>query len=537
MSARKLLFDVDARDQLRAGIVALANAVRVTLGPRGRTVAIDRKWGPPTVINSGVVVAREFELENHFQNVGAQLLKEAAIKTSEVAGDGTTTSTILAQAIAEAGLRNLGAGASPLLVKRGLDRAAAAVTADIRQQAVPVQGHDGIERIASISANDPEIGRLLADAIDQVGQDGVVTVEEGKALKVEVEVTRGLRFDRGYLSPYFVTDPERMQVELDEPYVLITDHKIAAVDDLLPLLDALVQSGARDLAIVAEDVAGEALATLIVNRLRGTLNAVACKAPGFGDRRMEMLRDIAILTGGTLISGELGRQPDSATLADLGRARRVVATRDDTTIVEGRGTASEIQARIQQIKVQIDQTPSDYERERLRERLARLSCGVAVIKVGAPTEVELKEKKARIEDALHATRAAMEEGVVPGGGVTLLRAASLIDGLCLEGDQRVGADILKRALEEPLRQLILNAGLEPGVVVDALRHTDQPACGFDVVNEQYCDMMAAGIIDPAKVVRSALENAVSVAGMILTTETLIAEAAVGDAQELDSEYA
>jgi chaperonin GroEL len=535
MPARELLFDVEARDQLRAGIAALANAVKVTLGPRGRTVAIDHKWGPPTVINSGVVVAREFELENHFQNMGAQMLKQAAIKTSEVAGDGTTTSTILAQAIAEEGLRNLSVGASPLLVKRGIDRSAAAVVAEIGRLATPIRGHADVERIAAISANDHEIGRLLADTMDQVGTDGVVTIEEGKSLKTEVDYTRGMRFDRGFISPYFVTDPQRMQVELEEPYLLITDRRISAIDDLIPLLEPLVQSGSKDLVIVAEDVESEALATLILNKLRGTLNSLAVKAPGFGDRRKEMLRDIAALTGGTVISAETGRQLDNATLADLGRARRVVATRDETTILEGRGTASEIQTRIQQIKTEIDQTTSDYDRERLQARLARLSGGVAVIRVGAATEVELKEKKARIEDALHATRAAVEEGVIPGGGVTLLRAASVIDALGLDGDERIGGEILKGALEQPLRQLVLNAGLEPGVVVDALRHTEQPTSGFDVLEERYCDMIQAGIVDPAKVIRSAVENAASVAGMILTTEALITDAVESGASVLSAE--
>jgi chaperonin GroEL len=539
MTAKELLFDVDARDQLRSGIDALANAIKVTLGPRGRTVAIDKKWGPPTVINSGVVVAREIELENHFQNLGAQLLKQAAIKTSEVAGDGTTTSTVIAQAIMHGGLRNLSAGANPMLMKRGIDRAAEAVVAEIKRIATPVQGHDDIERIATISANDPEIGRLLAEAMDKVGRNGVITVEEGKGLKLEVEYTEGMQFDRGYISAYFITDPQRMEAVLEEPYVLITDKKISAISDFVGLLEALNQTGTKELVIVAEDVDGEALATLVVNKLRGIVNALAIKAPGFGDRRKEMLGDMAVLTGGTVISEELGKRLDAAALTDLGRARRVVATRDNTTIVEGRGEPEEIDARINQIKAQIDVTTSEYDREKLQERLAKLSGGVAVIKVGAATEVELKEKKARVEDALHATRAAIEEGVIPGGGVTLLRAGLVVDALALEGDQMIGAQIVKAALGEPLRQLVRNAGLEPGVVVDSVRRANQPTWGFDVLNERYCDLVEAGIIDPAKVARSAVENAASVAGMILTTEALVTDIPErnGESSMASEEYA
>jgi chaperonin GroEL len=455
--------------------------------------------------------------------MGAQMLKQAATKTNDVAGDGTTTSTVIAQAIVTEGLRNLAAGANPMLMKRGIDTGAQAVVDEIKKQATELKGHDDIEHIATVSANDPEIGRLLAEAMDKVGRDGVITVEEGKGLRLEVEYTEGMQFDRGYISPYFITDSGRMEAAIDEPYLLITDKKISAITDIVPVLEKLVQTGRKELVIIAEDVDGEALATLVVNKLRGILNVLAVKAPGFGDRRKEMLRDIATLTGGEVISEEVGKKLDATTLNDLGQARRVVATKDDTTIVEGRGSQSDIQGRINQIKVQVDETTSDYDREKLQERLAKLSGGVAVIKVGAATEVELKEKKARVEDALHATRAAVEEGVIPGGGVTLLRAAKVIDGLQLQGDQKVGADILKRALEEPVRQLVRNAGLEGSVVVERLSHEKRPNWGFDVMSEDYVDLVAKGIIDPAKVTRTALENAASVAGMILTTEALVTE--------------
>src|SRR5712691_564455 len=524
MPAKDLIFDAEARRQLKSGIDALANAVKVTLGPRGRNVAIDKKWGAPTVTHDGVTVAKEIELDNHFQNMGAQMLKQAATKTNDVAGDGTTTSVVLAQAIVTEGLRNLAAGANPMLMKRGIDAATQTVVAEIKKHSTPLKGHGDIEHIAAISANDPEIGRLLAEAMDKVGRDGVITVEEGKTLKLEVEYTEGMQFDRGYVSAYFITDSGRMEAALDEPYILITDKKISAITEIVPVLEKLVQTGRKELVIIAEDVDGEALATLVVNKLRGILNVLAVKAPGFGDRRKEMLRDIATLTGGTVISEELGKKLDQTTLTDLGQARRVVSTKDDTTIIEGRGKAEEIQARIAQIKVQIEETTSDYDREKLQERLAKLSGGVAVIKVGAATEVELKEKKARVEDALHATRAAVEEGIIPGGGVTLLRAAPAIAKLTLEGDQRVGADILKRALEEPLRQLVRNAGLEGSVVVEHMSHEKRNNWGFDVMSEQYVDLVKAGIIDPAKVTRTALENAASVAAMILTTEALVTDA-------------
>jgi chaperonin GroEL len=523
MPPKQLAFDVEARGQLKAGVDALANAVKVTLGPRGRNVAVDKKWGPPTVTHDGVTVAKEIELENHFQNMGAQMVKQAATKTADVAGDGTTTSTVIAQAIVHEGLRNLAAGANPMLMKRGIDAAMDAVIDAIRAMAVPVKGRHDIEQIATISAGDEEIGRLLADAMDKVGTDGVITVEEGKGLRLEIEYSEGMQFDRGYISPYFVTDQARMEAAIDEPFILITDRKISAVADLLPLLERLLQNGKKELVIIAEDVEGEALATLVVNKLRGILNVVAVKAPGFGDRRKEMLRDIAVLTGGTVISEEIGRRLDSVTVLDLGQARRVVSTKDDTTIVEGRGKPEDIKARIAQIKAQIEETTSDYDREKLQERLAKLAGGVAVIKVGAPTEVELKEKKGRVDDALHATRAAVEEGILPGGGTALLRTESAIDGLTLEGDQKVGAEILRRALDEPLRQLVANAGLEGSVVLEEIRRQNRANWGFDVLSERYVDLIEAGIIDPAKVTRTALENASSVGGMILTTEALVTD--------------
>jgi chaperonin GroEL len=455
--------------------------------------------------------------------MGAQMLKQAATKTADVAGDGTTTSTVIAQAIVREGLRNLAAGANPMLMKRGIDAATDAVVQAIKDLAVPVNGRQDIEQVATVSANDVEIGRLLADAMDRVGTDGVITVEEGKGLRLEVEYTEGMQFDRGYISPYFITDSQRMEAAIDEPFILITDRKITAVSDLLPMLERVLQTGKKDLVIIAEDVDGEALATLVVNKLRGILNPLAVKAPGFGDRRKEMLRDIAVLTGGTLITEELGRMLESVTVVDLGQARRVVATKDETTIVEGRGKPEDIKARITQIKAQIEDTTSDYDREKLQERLAKLSGGVAVIKIGAPTEVELKERKARMEDALHATRAAVEEGVLPGGGTALLRTSSAAENLPLEGDQKVGAEILRRALDEPLRQLVANAGLEGSLIVEQIRRQNQPNYGFDVLREQYVDLIEAGIIDPAKVTRTALQNAASVAGMILTTEALVTD--------------
>jgi chaperonin GroEL len=525
MPAKDLVFDEAARRQLRAGIDALANAVRVTLGPRGRNVAIDKKWGPPTVTHDGVTVAKEIELENAFQNMGAQMLKQAATKTNDVAGDGTTTATILAQAMVNEGLRNVTAGANPMLIKRGIERATDAAVAEIKRIAAPVKGREDLERIAAISANDPEIGRLFAEAMEKVGKDGVITVEESKTLKLEVEYTEGMLFDRGYISPYFITNPERMVAEIEEPYILITEKKISAVNELLPVLEQLVQQGRKELVIIAEDVDGEALGTLVVNKLRGVLNVLAVKAPGFGDRRKEMLRDIAILTGGQVVSEELGKKLENTTVNELGRARRVVSNKDETTIVEGHGSEDDIKGRIQQIKAQIEETTSDYDREKLQERLAKLSGGVAVVKVGAATEVELKEKKARVEDALQATRAAVEEGVVAGGGVALLSAARALDELKLEPDMQVGVEIFKRALEEPTRQLANNAGLEGSVIVQELREREKqdPNIGFNVMTESYGNLIDEGIIDPAKVTRSAVENAASVAAIILTTDALVTE--------------
>jgi len=527
MPAKQLLFREDARRALKRGIDILADAVKTTLGPKGRNVALDKKFGAPSVTHDGVTVAKEIELEDPFENMGAQLLKEAATKTNDVAGDGTTTATVLAQAIVNEGLRNVAAGANPMLLKRGLDRAVQVVVAEIKRQAVPVSGKEDIAHVAAISAADQEIGNLIAEVMDKVGKDGVITVEESKGLRFEIEYVEGMQFDRGYISPYFITNPDRMEAVIENPYILITDKKISAISDLLPLLESMLQTGRKDLVVIAEDVDGEALATLVVNKLRGTLNCLAVKAPGFGDRRKEMLRDIAILTGGQVISEETGRRLDSATVADLGQARRVVATKDETTIIEGRGDPAQIQARIKQIRAQIEETTSDYDREKLQERLAKLAGGVAVIKVGAGTETELKEKKHRVEDALSATRAAVEEGIVPGGGVALLNAAQALDQLQLSGDEQTGVNILRRALEEPLRQIAENAGEDGSVIVGEVRRRQKESgnrnLGFDVMTGEFVDMVARGIIDPAKVTRTALENAVSIAGMILTTEALVTE--------------
>ncbi len=527
MTAKQVIYDEEARAALRKGIDELASAVKSTLGPKGRNVALERKFGVPLVVNDGVTVAKEIELGDRFEDLGARLLKEAATKTEDVAGDGTTTATVLAQAIVQLGFRNVAAGANPMQMKRGLEKATSAAVEAIRAAAIPVEGHAGIANVASISANDPEIGTLIADVMDRVGKDGVITVEESKTLAYETEYVEGMQFDKGYLSPYFVTNPDRMEAVLDDPCILLTDRKISAIADLVPTLEKLIAAGKKDLLIVAEDVEGEALATLVVNKLRGVINVIAAKAPGFGDRRKEMLRDMAVMTGGTVISEELGKKLDMVSLEDLGRARRVVATKDDTTIVEGRGDPDQIKARINQIKAQIEETTSDYDREKLQERLAKLAGGVAIIKVGASTEVELKEKKHRIEDALAATRAAVEEGIVPGGGVVLLEAARALDRLELEGDEAIGAKCLRQALEEPLRQIAVNAGYDGSVVVETVRRlqAEQKSnrLGFDVLTGNYVDMVEAGIVDPAKVTHSALENAASVGGMVLTTEALVAE--------------
>ncbi len=525
--AKLIAYDEEARRSLKKGIDALADAVKTTLGPKGRNVALDKKFGAPTVTHDGVTVARDIELEDPFENMGAQLLKEAATKTEDVAGDGTTTATVLAQAIVNDGLKNVAAGANPMQMKVGIEKAAAAVAEAVKQAAKPVRGHDEVAQVATVSAADPEIGNLIAEVMDKVGKDGVITVEESKTLAFETEYVEGMQFDRGYISPYFVTDTNRMEAAIDDPYILITDKKISAIADIVPLLEKVLQVGKKELVIIAEDVDGEALATLVVNKLRGILNVLAVKAPGFGDRRKEMLRDIAILTGGQVVSEELGKKLDGTQVSDLGRARRVVANKDETTIVEGRGSQAEIDARVKQIKAQIEETTSDYDREKLQERLAKLAGGVAIIKVGAGTEVELKEKKHRVEDALSATRAAVEEGIVPGGGVVLVNAAKAIDELQLEGDAKVGAEVVRRALEEPLRIIARNAGQDGSVVLETVRRLQQekgnPNIGFDVLSGEYDDMFARGVVDPAKVTHSAVENAASIAAMVLTTEAMVTD--------------
>ncbi len=521
-----LSFDEEARRSLKIGIDTLANAVKTTLGPKGRNVALDKKFGAPTVTHDGVTVAKEIELEDPFQNMGAQLLKEAATKTNDVAGDGTTTATVLAQAIVHEGLRNVAAGANPMLLKQGIELGSDRVVARLKDLAKEVRGKEDIAQVAAISAADQEIGNLIADVMEKVGKDGVITVEESRGLAFETEYTEGMEIDRGYSSPYFVTNTERMESVLEEPFILITDKKISAVADILPVLEKALQV-TKNFLIIAEDVDGEALATLVVNKLRGTLNALAVKAPGFGDRRKEMLRDIAILTGGTVISEEVGRRLDGTTVQDLGRARRVVATKDATTIVEGYGEEAQIKARIEQIRAQTETTTSEFDREKLQERLAKLSGGVAVIKVGAATETELKEKKHRVEDALSATRAAVEEGIVPGGGVALIYAAAALNDIEATGDIRTGVAILKRALEEPMRGISENAGMDGSVVVETVRRLQadktDPMIGYDVMRNDYGDMLDWGVIDPVKVTRSAVENASSIASMILTTEALISD--------------
>jgi len=523
MPAKQLEYSEDARRALKRGIDALADAVKITLGPKGRNVVLDKKFGPPTITNDGVTIAKEIELEDPFENMGAQLLKEAATKTNDIAGDGTTTATVLAQAIVNEGFKNVTAGANPLLLKRGIERGVAAVVENLKAMSTPVADQTKIAQVAAISAADDEIGKLIADVMDKVGKDGVITVEESKSLKFETEYVEGMQFDRGYISAYFITDSQRMEAELDEPYILITDKKISAISDILPVLERFLQVS-KNLVIIAEDVDGEALATLVVNKLRGTLNVLAVKAPGFGDRRKAMLEDIATLTGGTVISEEVGRKLDSATVQDLGRARRVSSNKDETTIVEGRGSEGSIKGRIQQIRSQITDTTSDFDREKLQERLAKLAGGVAVIKVGAATEVELKEKKHRVEDALSATRAAVEEGIVPGGGTAFVHSLAALDPIVneLSGDQKTGAAMLRRALEEPLRRICANAGAEGSVVIEEVKRQGKGK-GYDAARGEYADMVERGIIDPLKVTRSALENAASIATMILTTETLITE--------------
>ena len=520
--AKQLVFDETARRSLKRGVDRLAEAVKVTIGPKGRNVVLDKKFGSPTITNDGVTIARDIELEDPFENMGAQLLKEVATKTDDVAGDGTTTAVVLGQAMINEGIRNVTAGANPMLIRIGIEKAVEAVVAEIKKQSRPIDSRQEIAAIATISAADPEVGDIIAEVMDKVGKDGVVTVEEGQSLGLEKEYTEGMQFDRGYISAYFVTNADRMEAVLDNPRILITDKKISAVPDMLPALEKAVQIG-RPLLIIAEDVDGEALATLVVNKLRGTVQVLAAKAPGFGDRRKEMLRDLAILTGGTVISEEIGRKLDSVTIEDLGEARRVVATKDDTTIVDGAGAPEAVKARIAQIKVQIEDTTSDYDREKLQERLAKLAGGVAVIKVGAATEVELKEKKHRIEDALSTVRAGIEEGMVAGGGATLLHCQAVLDKLKLgDADAQVGVDIVRRALEYPIRQIADNAGAHGEVIVDQVRGM-KVGFGYDALRGVYGDMFEKGIVDAAKVTRSALENAASIAKMVLTTETLITD--------------
>ncbi|MFM8915362.1 MAG: chaperonin GroEL [Candidatus Limnocylindrus sp.] len=519
--AKQVVFDEAARRALKRGIDKLADTVKVTIGPKGRNVVLDKKFGAPTITNDGVTIARDIELEDHFENMGAQLLKEVATKTDDVAGDGTTTAVVLGQALVTEGLRNVAAGANPMVIKRGLDKAVATVVAEIKAQSRKVDTREQIAAVASISAADPSVGELIAEVMEKVGKDGVITVEEGQSLGLDKEYTEGMQFDRGYISAYFVTNSDRMEAQLDNPAILITDKKISAVADALPALEKAVGTG-RPLLIIAEDVDGEALATLVVNKIRGTVQVLAVKAPGFGDRRKEMLRDIAVLTGGTVISEEVGRKLDSVTAEDLGTARRVVSTKDNTTIVDGAGKPAEIKARMAQIKAQVEETTSDYDKEKLQERLAKLSGGVAVIKVGAATEVELKEKKHRIEDALSTTRAAVEEGIVAGGGTTLLQSRGALDKIKLEGDEQVGVDIVRRALEAPARQIAENAGARGDVVIEAILKAKK-GTGFDASTDTMVDMFEKGIVDAAKVTRSALQNAASVAAMVLTTEAVVSD--------------
>ena len=524
--AKQIIYEDEARRALKAGVDALANAVKTTLGPKGRNVALDKKWGSPTVTHDGVTVAKEVELKDPFENMGAQLLKEAATKTNDVAGDGTTTATVLAQAIVNEGLKNVTAGANPMMLKRGIEAGRDEIVKALKEMATPVAGKEEIAQVASISAADQTIGALIAEVMDKVGKDGVITVEESKGLEFETEYVEGMQLDRGYLSPYFVTNAERMEAAIDDPYILITDKKISSAQDIVPALEKLVQIGKREIVIIAEDVDGEALATLVLNKLRGMVNALAIKAPGFGDRRKAMLQDIAILTGGQVITEELGRKLESVKLEDLGRCDKIVSTKDETTIVGGAGSAQAIKGRIEQIRAEIEASTSDYDREKLQERLAKLAGGVAIIRVGAATETELKEKKHRVEDALSATRAAVEEGIVPGGGVALINAIPALDKVSLDGDAATGLRILRRALEEPMRMIASNAGLDGAVVIEKVRmlHSDgKLTTGYDVISNDYVDMLKAGIIDPVKVTRSAVENAASIAAMILTTSALVCD--------------
>jgi chaperonin GroEL len=522
MPAKQLMFDEEARRAILRGVDKLANAVKATLGPKGRNVVLDKKFGAPTITKDGVTVAKEVELEDPFENMGAQMVKEVASKTSDVAGDGTTTATVLAQAIVREGMKNVTAGSNPMALKRGIDKAVEAVVEEIKKISKPTKGKKEIAQVATISANnDKTIGDLIADAMEKVGKDGVITVEEAKGVETTLEVVEGMQFDRGYISPYMVSDPERMEAILDNPLILIHEKKISGMKDLLPILEQIAKLG-RPFLIIAEEVEGEALATLVVNKLRGTLQCAAVKAPGFGDRRKEMLRDIAVLTGGEVISEELGIKLENIRLDDLGKCKKVIVDKENTTIIEGAGKAKEIEGRIKQIRTQIDETTSDYDREKLQERLAKLAGGVAVIKVGAPTEIAMKEKKARVEDALNATRAAVEEGIVPGGGVVLIRALPALDKVRVSGDDKIGLEIVRRALEEPIRQITENAGVEGSIVVQRVKE-GTGAFGFNAETEDYEDLLAAGIIDPTKVTRVALQNAASIAGLMITTECMVTE--------------
>jgi len=523
MAAKELHFDVDARAKLKKGVDALAEAVKVTLGPKGRNVVIDKKFGSPTVTKDGVTVAKEIELPDPVENMGAQMVKEVATKTSDLAGDGTTTATVLAQAIFREGLKNVTAGANPMELKRGIDKAVDAIVEELKKLSVPTAGKKEIAQVGTISANnDPEIGKLIAEAMEKVGKDGVITVEEAKGLETTLETVDGMQFDRGYLSPYFITDPEKMEAVMDDAYILIHDKKISAMKDLLPILEKSAQTG-KPLLIIAEDVEGEALATLVVNKLRGTLKVTAVKAPGFGDRRKEMLIDISKLTGGKVISEEVGFKLENATLADLGRAKRIVVDKDNTTVVDGRGKEEDIKGRIAEIRASIEKTTSDYDREKLQERLAKLAGGVAVINVGAATETEMKEKKARVEDALHATRAAVEEGIVAGGGVALIRAQSALDKVRGTEDEKIGVDIVRRAIEEPIRMIAQNAGAEGSIIVANVKGSKDKNYGYNAATDEYEDLVKSGVIDPTKVTRTALQNAASIAGLLLTTEAVVVE--------------
>ena len=519
--AKEIVFNEEARRALGRGVDQLANAVKVTLGPKGRNVVLDKKFGSPTITNDGVTIARDIELPDPFENMGAQLVKEVATKTNDVAGDGTTTATVLAQAMIQEGMRNVAAGANPMILKKGIETAVKTLVEEIKKRSIKVSGKAEIAQVASVSAADEEIGGLIAEAMEKVGNDGVITVEESKGLQTALNVVEGMQFDRGYISPYMVTDPDRMEAVMDNPYILITDRKISAIADMLPTLEKVVKVG-KELLIIAEDVEGEALATLVVNRLRGTFKAVAVKAPGFGDRRKAMLEDIAILTGGTVITEDMGRKLDSVELTDLGTARQIRITKDETTIIDGVGDKDVIAKRVSQIRAQVEETTSEFDREKLQERLAKLSGGVAVIEVGAATEVEMKDKKLRIEDALNATRAAVEEGIVAGGGTTFIDIIPALDTLEATGDVQTGINLVKRAVEEPVRQIAYNAGLEGSVVVEKVKNTDA-GIGFNALTEEYIDMVKAGIVDPAKVTRSALQNAASIASLVLTTETIVAD--------------